>query len=270
MGASSVGADVAVGDQEPYGFTWEGAVMGEVESGGWVARVSVSHEEGLPSMVIGLDRPTPVSGMGDHLNDFEQAEDPETRTAVRVEGAYRGDVIVVTLGGWAAQQNHYRIDNNPVWTPQSIYSPILTPGPEADVLGAYAEATINLTHGFYGTGKGRVHDRDKSEVPYLASWLVEGALHWRRELFKGSMLLDASVGGTVVGNRRNPETVEFPATALGFLELLGRVDNGVVTFRIQNLADSFMESDLRRDDLITPISMAGLTVQVGLTMYLTN
>jgi hypothetical protein len=269
-GNMAVGADAAIGDQEPYGFTWEGAVMGEMESDGWAARVAVSHEEDLPSMVIGLDRPTPVSGMGDHLNDFEQVEEPETRTAVRVEGAYSADALVVTLGGWAARQNHYRVDNNPVWTARSVYSPIVTPGVEADVLGAYGEATINFTHGFYGTGKGRVHDRDKYEIPYLASWLVEGALHWRREWVKGSILLDASVGGTVVGSRRNPETAEFPATALGFLELLGRVDNGVVTFRIENLADTFMESDLRREDLVTPVSVAGLTVQVGLTMYLTN
>lgn len=104
----------------------------------------------------------------------------------------------------------------------------------------------------------------------MSRWTVEGSLHWRRRWFRGSLLLDAAIGGKVIGPRRNPEGEEYLQAGVGYIELLGRVDNGVVTLTFENLVDNYVEADLRRSDAVTPIPLSGRTVTVGLTMYLTN
>jgi hypothetical protein len=88
--------------------------------------------------------------------------------------------------------------------------------------------------------------------------------------FHDSLDLDASVGGWIVGPRENPDGERYVSTGLGYLTLEGTVGNGRITVSFRNLADSYMESDLRSDDTVTPYPVPGRIVLVGLTMYLTR
>ena len=77
--------------------------------------------------------------------------------------------------------------------------------------------------------------------------------------------MDAAIGGKIIGPRRNPSGEEYLWAGVGFIELLGRVDNGVVTISVENLMDNFVEADLRRSTAneLTPIPLSGRTVNVG-------
>lgn len=270
LGELEFGADLTAGHQEPYGFTWGGSALVGMKDAGWEGFLCLSHEEELPPLVLGVDRPAPEEGMEAYLLAYETAANPESRTALRAEGSVRGSRASLTAGGWVAHLRGIRTDSNPLWSETSLYAPIPYPGERADLVGAYGEGRLDLVGGFFGQGQGRVTSRDLEEVPYLSRWTVDGSLHWRRPWFHESIDLDAAIGGGVVGPRRNPDGQVFPSTAIGYAELLGRVDNGILTVRFQNLAGSYMESDLRLDDLVTPFPVAGRTLIVGLTMYLTQ
>lgn len=269
-GPWSLGVEGLLGWQDPYGFTWGGSAVLAWEKDSLRVEVSVAHDEDLPPMVLSVDRPTPESGIGEHLVEYETVQEPEQRSAVRVETAWRTTRFRITGGGWAGRQRFYRLDANPVWSPFTQFAPLDYPANRADVLGVYAQMRLDLGKGFYAAGGGRIHDRNLREVPYATRWFVDGALHWKRPWFNRSMLVDASLGGTVLGPRENPNQERYPEVAYGYFALSGRVDNGVVTVTLENLADGYFESDLRSDDTVTPLSIPGRTLTVGLTMYLSH
>ncbi len=263
--------EAEAGHQEPYGTTWEASAVAGIDRERWGARVSVGHEENLPALVLGLDRMYPEYGLPEYLERFESAAEPETRTGVRAEVAWRPGRVVANLGGWLTALRHYRIDSNPLWLPLiSPYAPASFPSPNADITGAYGELEIDLGRGLRARGSGRVHSRAALEVPYLPAWYGEGSLHWRRPWFSDSMDLDASVGGILLGPRRTPAGDEYPTGGLGYVRLTGRVDNGIVTLSFHNLLDAYLESDFRDSDVVTPVPVSGRVFLLGLTMYLEN
>ena len=264
----NLGAEASAGDQEPYGFTWNGTAAAELHHESWGGRVSVSHEEDLPPLVIGVDRPTPEAGFASFLELYENAPDPESRTAIRVEGGVRGERAGVKLGAWAGRIRHYLLGSNPLWTPFTDYTPLVVPSTSADVLGLYGSVRLSAGRGIYGEGAARVQNREARAVPYLPAFDADGAIHWRRYWFKRSLDLDAAVGGVLIGPRTNPEGERYPTTALGYAKLVGRVDNGLLILMFQNLGGAYMESDFRSSDTVTPLPIAGQTFVIGLTMFL--
>jgi hypothetical protein len=270
LGPVSLGAEASAGWKEPYGFTWNGTGTADVGGRGWRIGASVSHEEDLPSMVLSVDRPSPESGIGQHLIAYEDALTPEQRSAVRLEGEWTRGRLNLLAAGWAARVRHYRIDSNPVWSPFTEFAPLIDVPDRADILGVTGRVRLDLFDGVYGSGSGRVHNRELAEVPYASRWMVSGGLHWRRPWFKDSLDLDASVGGFIVGPRENPDGERYVTSGSGYLTLEGRVGNGRVIVSFQNLADGYLESDLRSTDTVTPYPIPGRVVLVGLTMYLTR
>ena len=81
-------AEAMAGDQEPWGGTATGAAALAWEKGPWRARIVASHDEDLPAMVLGVDRAILEYGLREHLEHFETAEFPESRSAIRAEGAW--------------------------------------------------------------------------------------------------------------------------------------------------------------------------------------
>jgi opacity protein-like surface antigen len=270
FGMARWGAEVGAGWREPYGFTWGGTGTVDLVGTGWRLGGSVSHDEDLPSMVLSVDRPTPESGIGGHLAGYEAAAEPEQRSAVRVEGEWTRGPLNVLVAGWGARQRHYRIDSNPVWTEFSGFAPLFPIPGRADVYGVAGRVRLDLFGGLYGAGGGRIHDRALFEIPYVSRWIADGALHWRRRWFRESLDLDASVGGVIVGPRENPDGERYVTTALGHLTLEGTVGNGRITVSFRNLADSYLESDIRSPDTVTPFPVPGRILLVGLTMYLSQ
>jgi len=165
---------------------------------------------------------------------------------------------------------NYRLDSNPLWSSFSPYAPFPTPDSEADVIGGYGRLRLQLPAGFHGEGWGRVQSREEGEVPYAARWSLEGALHWRRPLFRNSMDLDASLGGEALGPRRTAEGALYPAVGTGYLRARARVDNGVLTLALENFLDAYVESDLRAADFITAFPAPGRTFYIGILFYLTQ
>jgi hypothetical protein len=264
-------AEAMGGRQEPWGGMATGAAALAWEMGPWQARVVASHEEDLPAMVLGVDRAILEYGLREHLEHFETVEDPESRSAIRAEGTWTRGRLGMTIGGWKARVRHQRLDANPLWIAVvSPYAPGIAPPDAADVLGAYGSLRVDLGRGVFVVGEGRTHDRPLSEAPYLASWQGEGSLHWRRKWFKDSLDLDASVGGRALGPRGNPGGERYVTTALGYAQAVARIENGTLTLAFQNLSDSYMESDLRSSDTVTPLAVPGRTFLLGLTMYLTQ
>ena len=78
------------------------------------------------------------------------------------------------------------------------------------------------------------------------------------------------MGGRAFGPRRNPVGERYVTTALGYAQAVARIDNGTLTLAFQNLSDSYMESDLRASDTVTPLAVPGRTFLLGLTLYLTQ
>ena len=263
----SFGIDGEAGHQEPYGATWEATASASLGGESGSLRLAVSHEEDLPPLVVGADRPAPQEGMDRYLRLYEEADRPERRSAVRLEGTRSLSFLRITAGFWTAAVRGYRIESNPLWITPGTFAPADAPETDAVVAGSYGEARLDFGHGVYGTGRGRIHGRDPAEVPYLARWLADGSLHWRRTWF-GTLDLDAAVGGLLVGPRKNPALEEYPVDAFGYLLVTGRIGTGAVTFRVENLADSFAGSDLRFDDGVSLVSVAGRTISVGLTLLL--
>jgi hypothetical protein len=266
----NLGAEASVGDQEPYGFTWSGTAAAELHHEHYGGRFSVSHEEDLPPLVIGVDRPTPEAGIGSFLQLYESASDPESRTAVRAEAGVKGERAGLNLGAWAGRIRHYLLESNPLWAPFGPYTPEAIPSGSADVLGAYASLRLSAGRGIYGEGTARIQNRDERDVPYLPVFNGDGAVHWRRYWFKRSLDLDAALGGLLVGPRTSPTGERYPTTPLGYAKLVGRVDNGLLLLMFQNLGGAYMESDFRSSDTVTPLPIAGQTFVIGLTMFLSQ
>lgn len=269
-GKFSAGLEGTLGHQEPYGNTWGGLVSGSWEEAWVTLRASVSREEDLPSLVVGVDRPAPEEGLEETLRARESASDPEERAAVLLESELRGGAGSLLLRGWVARQRHYRLDSNPLWNFVSLYAPLPYPSSSADFAGMSARLDLRLPAGFRGEGRARLHSRDETQVPYQARWSTDGALHWRGWVFNRSLDLDLALGGLVLGTRRTPEGDTYPAAGTAFVRLEGRVDNGVFTAAMENVLDAYLESDLRGTDLITPFPVAGRTFYVGLTFYLSQ
>jgi hypothetical protein len=264
-----VGADAALGTQEPYGRTWNATVNGRWRHEGITLKGSLAHEEDLPALVVGVDRPAPpLDGLEEALQSMEHAVQPEERSAMLLETDLEGGFGSLMLQGWVARTRHYRLDNNPLWSPISSYAPIPYPSSSADFTGVSGRLHIELWGGFYGEGRGRVQSRDDIQVPYQARWSTDGALHWRGVLFNRSLNLDAAVGGLALGTRRAPFGTVYPAAGTGYVRLQGRVDNGVLTLALENALDAYLESDLRSTDFLTPYPVAGRTFYLGLTFYL--
>ncbi len=268
-GGVRLGAEASAGHQEPYGNFAEGALVAGYERGSWGLRLAASREVDLPPLVLDVDRPAPEAGVSSWLERYETAERPETRNAVRAEAGWKGGWAALAAGMWAARITGYRIDSNPLWVPlASDYAPVFSPGTTGDVQGLYARFRVNAGTHLFGEGEGRTQNRDDREVPYLPAFSARGALHWRRLWFKRSLDLDASIGGALVGPRRNPNGALYPTTAVGYARLTGRIDNGLLILGFQNLGSIYMESDLRSNDTVTPLPIPGQTVLLGLTMYL--
>jgi hypothetical protein len=265
-----VALDGEVGHQEPYGFTRMGSAVLDLATSPLGARLALSHEEGLPPLVTGVDRLAPEQGIADHLEAYETAASPEARTAFRAEGRWTPERVRISLGSWVARVAQYRVDSNPLWVEFSDFTPDPYPGRDAYAVGLYGDVRLEGPGGISALGRARVHNRDSSEVPYLADWIAGGALHWRRTWFQESLDLDLAVGGDLLGRRRNPVGEIYPVVGQGYAEAHARVDNGVLTLAFRNLLDTFVESDLRDDDTVTPVPMAGTTFLIGLTMYLTD
>jgi hypothetical protein len=265
----SWGLDGTVGNQEPYGFTWTLTALFQADLDPWRARVSIGHDEGLPPMILGVDRAAPEEGMADHLEAYETATDPERQTIARVEAGWQGGPFTIDLGGWGGRQWGYRLDANPLWTEWSVWSPLVEIPPSRRILGGYGDLRIDFSKWLFATGHARIHDRPLSEVPYLTRWLTAGALHFRQLWFRGSLDFELALGGFLLGPRENPLQFEYPSTGIGYLMFLGRIDNGIFFLGFQNLSGTYVESALRYD-LLTPAPIAGQTFTMGLTMYLTH
>jgi hypothetical protein len=176
----------------------------------------------------------------------------------------------VDVGGWFTSIRNYRLDSNPLWSRGTFLQPVPYPEDRADVLGAYGSLRYEPFRGLFAEGRGRVHDREAVQVPYLAPWILDGALHYRRIWFQGSLDLDLFLGGTVIGPRTTSQGVEYVVSNLGYAGLRGVIGNGVVTLAWGNLSSAYLESDLVLEDLQTPAPHPGLTFFLGLTMYLTD
>jgi hypothetical protein len=268
-GPWSAGVEASAGHQEPWGGTWEAAAAVAYEGGGVRAAASVSREEGIPALATVVDRSAPEFGLSEYLETVETLEDPERTRAVRVEAGWTGGRASVTAGAWAARQENYLYESNPLWAAPlgSPYTPVPPPAREADILGVYGGGRIALGGGFAGTGRGHVHDRNLGDVPYLPRFTISGDLHFRR-LWFGGLDLDVAVGGDVFGVRRNPAGEEYPAASIGHLRLIGRMGGGIVVFAVENLADTAAESSFRSEDTVTPLAVAGRQFVIGLTMRL--
>ncbi len=259
------GVMVGGGYQEPYRWTWQGVASLQRTLSAWTFRAAVSHDEDLPALVLGLDRPTPETGLDEHLERFETTQDPERRGALRLEGAGEWGRLRLHLGGWLARVTGYRLDSNPLWiTPP--YGPELAPDTEDRFGGAFGEFRFDLGRGFYADGRGRIHGRDAAQVPYLAQWLADGALHYRGTLLR-SLALDIALGGMLIGPRTSPAGDRTAVGSVGNLVVVGRIDNGILTFALRNIADTAIASDLRFEDL-NPVAIAPRTFSLGLTLYL--
>jgi hypothetical protein len=269
-GPVDAGWEASVGTQEPWGETWEARVSAAV--GPWNRRLRfvVSREAAMPAIQDVLDRPLPEAGLGDYLEAFETAEAPERVIAARVEGNFVRGRLSVLAGGWVAGQEGYRIDANPLWatTVGSDFRPVTFPGTEATVVGAYTRVQVPLPGGFFVAGDARVHSRDLTEVFYLARWFADGDLHWRGLLFKDSLDLDIYGGGLALGPRRNPNLESYPVVVLGRIGLDARVDNGILSLRMDNPLDVFVESDFRGADTVTVLPMSGRLLVIALTIQL--
>jgi hypothetical protein len=267
------GLEGGIGTQEPYGFTWSG--LGVLQSGpdSLYVRISLSHEEDLPPMVLGVDRIAPEVGMDQYLADYEATLAPEERSALRVEGSAPLGPFTLTGGGWGARVRNYRIDSNPLWVSISEYAPFPAPPAWANLAGVYGNLRIDFTRNLYGLGDGLYQSRKTGEVPYLPSWTTNGSLHWRESLFKDSIDLDLSLGGSLIGKRSPPLGIleePYPVAVLGWLRLYGQLGNGIFTITVTNPVDNFVEADVRFSDLVTPMPVPGRLFTFGLTMYLTQ
>jgi len=267
------GLEGGIGTQQPYGFTWSaaGALQLGADSAG--VRLSVSHEEDMPPMVLGVDRIAPEVGMDQYLENYETATDPEERRAVRLEGTTTVGPLGLRGGGWWARQRNYRIDSNPLWVSFSEYAPIPEPATWANFVGVYGDVRIDFTRTVFGDGTLRYQSRETGQVPYLPRWSAEGGLHWRSSLFKDSIDLDLSLGGSLIGPRDPPLGIleeSYPVAALGMFRLLGRLGNGIFSITVTNPVDAYVESDVRFSDLVSPMPVAGRLFNIGLTMYLTQ
>ena len=266
------GADATVGYQEPFAKTWRANASARWHES-WISlRASVSHDEDVPGLIVGVDRPAPEDGLEDALRDIESSTEAEERSSALLQSELRGNLGSLVIEGWVARIRNYRPENNPLWAPVSIYAPIPYPSLSDDFVGAAGRLHLNLPFGFYGEGQARVHSRDETEVPYQARWTTEGGLHWRGLLFNKSLDLDLAGGGLALGTRRTPEGVTYPSAGTGYLRLRGRVDNGMITASLENALDAYMESDVRagEPDFLTPFPVAGLTFYLGLSFYLTQ
>jgi hypothetical protein len=264
------GADATVGYQEPFAKTWRANASVRYQESWLTLRAAASHDEDFPGLIVGVDRPAPQDGLEDALRDIENSGEAEERSAALLETELRAHPGVLVVQGWVARMRHYRIDNNPLWSQNGVYAPVPYPSDQADFVGVAGRLHLNLPHGFYGEGQGRIHSRDETQVPYEARWTTEGALHWRGWLFKRSLDLDLAAGGLALGTRRTPLGDTYPTAGTGYLRLRGHVDNGVITASLENALDAYMESDVRSDDFFTPFPVAGRTFYVGLTFYLTQ
>jgi hypothetical protein len=262
-------AEFEAGYQEPFGATWNGSAALAAAHGASVVRVSVGHEEGLPPLVIGLDRPAPEEGFAEQLALFENTDTPERRSALRLEGETTWGRLDLALGGWAARERGYRFESNPLWILSTRFAPVTVPSRSADVLGAFGELGWRIGGGFALAASGRVHTRERWEVPYLSPWTAEGALHWRRTVLT-SLVLDVSVGGQAFGSRLNPRGELIGISGVTHALVVGRIDNGVISARLDNLADYRPASDLRFPDALSKAALAGRTLSVGLTLYLAD
>lgn len=271
-GAFDWGVEATGGHQEPWGTTWEGlASMGFSFGGGRVV-LSVSQSEGAPPLVDSLERGSVEYGFREWLELLEDLEEPERARGARLEATFEPGQAQVMVGTWFVHQENYLFESNPNWVPGSgsPYVFNVLPDREADILGAYGKIDVPVFGPWALSGSGRVHNRDGKDVPYLPQFSGEGSLHWRPRLFSGSLNLDMSVGGRLVGERENPEAVLFPTFALGHFRLIGLIDNGVVSLSIENLADARIDTDFRSNDTVTQILSQGRYFILGLTMALTD
>ena len=264
------GADATVGYQEPFAKTWRANASARWQETWIMVRASASHDEDFPGLIVGVDRPAPEDGLEEALREIENSSEAEERSGLLLETEFRGRPGTLAIQGWVARVRHYRLDNNPLWSPGGLYAPIPYPLDHADFAGVGGRLHVNLPHGFYGEGQGRIHSRDETEVPYQSRWTVEGALHWRGWLFHRSLDLDLAGGGLALGTRRTPEGITYPNAGTGYVRLRGRVDNGMITASLENALDAYLESDVRSSDFLTPFPVAGRTFYVGLTFYLTQ
>lgn len=270
-----LGADATVGYQEPFAKTWR-ANASALWHDSWISlRASVSHDEDIPGLIVGVDRPAPEDGLEEALRDIESSGEAEERSSALLQSEVHGSLGSLLVQGWVARIRNYHLENNPLWSGLSVFAPFPYPSSSADLAGVGGHARLNLPHGFYGEGQGRVHSRDETQVPYQSRWTAEGALHWRGLLFHRSLDLDMALGGLALGTRRTPLGDIYPTAGTGYVRLRGRVDNGMVTASLENALDVYMESDVRSGappagDFITPFPVAGRTFYVGLTFYLSQ
>jgi len=265
------GLEGGIGTQEPYGFTWSGSAVLQFGTDSLGVKASLSHEEDLPPMVVGVDRIAPEIGMDQFLENYETSTAPEERSGARLEGTAGLGRLFVRAGVWGARTRNYRIDSNPLWTSFSDYAPFPAPPTWANLVGVYGSLRLDVTRHLYGMGSGLYQSRPVGQVPYLASWRGEGSVHWRSSLFKNSIDLDLSLGGSLVGKRSPPLGIleePYPVAALGWFQLYGQLGNGIFSITVTNPVDNYVEADVRFSDLVTPMPVPGRLFTLALTMYL--
>jgi len=265
-----LGAEATVGHQEPWGGTVEGLAAVTLAGQRGSLRASLSREENAPPLLDVLDRPVPETGLVEFLELYESSRDPEIVQAFRLEASWKEGGLDVRLGAWLADQRNYRIEANPLWAESvaSGYTPVVRPDAHDRIAGLYGSARLPLGRGLAASGRGRIQDRRLDQAPYMASWVATGGIHWRHLWFQESLDLDVELGGDAVGPRRNPGGERYPVSSRAHLRASGMVDNGRITFAVENLTNSRLEADFRRTDTVTPLPVAGRHYVIGLTMTL--
>ena len=274
LGSTQIGAHAEFGHQNPVGATVSGQLSVYQPGRRFSWRGSLARESGIPPMVDFMDRPGPEVGLPDYLALLEANQEPE------VVHAARGEVVWspakkhrLALGGWAARQENYRIASNPLWsTPLSPYAPLDASDQEVTVIGGYAEVLLGLPWHLSAFGAGRIHNRDRADIPYLPQWDCRGYLEWRRNLFKDSLDLSLQFGGKLWGDRLNPSEQEILLSGAAFFTAEARVDNGTLFLTFNNLASNAPASDFRLTEAgnLDPMAIPPQTWRVGLTLHLVD
>jgi len=116
-------------------------------------------------------------------------------------------------------------------------------------------------HGGY-----RAFDRDRQ--PFQPNLSGSGSVTLRRDFFERDLHLSVSAGGALIGERNDLDGIVYPTSLVGQLALTGRIRSLTLFWRIENLADQYIESDLIDD--VGPVAMPGLHNRIGATLRLVD